>query len=128
MKPVLMSVGLMVLLLAVGLAHADLPTTTLHVVTAPRTDLVVHPGDLIQLEHTYLLIQSPPKDAIGISSDKCVTMVTSLRVQNTKVLGSERATVAGLFRAEVPGRSTLTFEIVEKNGKRKTITCHVDVR
>lgn len=114
--------------LLAGGVYADLPSATLHVVTAGRADLVVHPGDLVQLEHTYLLIQSPPKDAFASASDRSVHLVSTMRVANPKVLGAERATVAALFRAETPGRSFVTLEIVEKNGKRKVITCQVDVR
>jgi hypothetical protein len=115
-------------LLAASVVYAELPKGALHVVTAGRSEIVVHPGDFIQLEHTYLLLQSPPKDAFASSSEKSVGLVKTLRVINPKVIGAERATVAALFKAETPGRSFLSLEIVEKNGKRKTITCQVDVR
>ena len=48
-------------------------------------------------------------------------------IGNPKALGVERATIGTLFKAETPGRSFLSLEIVEKNGKRKTITCQVNV-
>ncbi len=116
------------LLLTVAGVYADLPSSALHVITAPKSEIVVHPGDFIQLEHTYLLIQSPPKDAFANSSEKSVPLVRTLRVVNPKVIGTERATIAALFKAETPGRSFLSLEIVERNGKRKLITCMVDVR
>jgi len=129
MKAVLVSACALAAMLAVGSAFAELPTATIHVLTASKSELVVHPGDLIQLEHTYLLIQSPPKDAVAITTDpKHVALVKTLRVVNGKVLGSERATIASLFKAELPGRAVINLEIVEKNGKRKIITCQVDVR
>ena len=116
------------IMLTGGGVYADLPATTLHVITAGKSEITVHPGDLIQLEHTYLLIQSPPKDAFAGSTERHIALVKTLRVINPKLLGAERATIGALFRAETPGRSTLSLDIVEKNGKRKTITCHVDVR
>jgi hypothetical protein len=116
------------LLLTASAVYADLPGSALHVVTAGRSEITVHPGDYIQLEHTYLLIQSPPKDAVALTTEKHVSLVKTLRVVNPKVLGTERATVGAMFRAETPGRSVLTLEIVEKNGKRKTILCQVDVK
>ena len=115
-------------LLAASVVYAELPNGALHVVTAGKSEIVVHPGDFIQLEHTYLLLQSPPRDAFASSSEKHVGLVTTMRVINPKVLGVERATVGALFRAETPGRSFLSLEIVERNGKRKTVTCQVDVR
>jgi hypothetical protein len=128
MKPFMPAIGVLVLSLLVGGANADLPNTAMHVITAGRSDIVVHVGDLIQLEHTYLLIQSPPRDAFASATDRSVGLVKTLRVINPKVLGAERATIAALYKAETPGRSFLSLEIVEKNGKRKTITCQVDVR
>ncbi len=128
MKAFLTSACSLAALLAIGAVHAEIPSTALHVVTAARSDLVVHPGDYIQLEHTYLLIQSPPKDASASSSDKNIHLVKTLRVMNPKVLGAERATIGALFKAETPGRSILNLEIVEKNGKHKIISCQVDVR
>jgi hypothetical protein len=116
------------MLLTVSAVHADLPSGTLHVITAGKSDISVHAGDFIQLEHTYLLLQSPPKDAFANSSEKHVALVKTLRVINPKLLGAERATIGALFKAETPGRSFLSLEIVEKNGKRKMITCQVDVR
>ena len=116
------------ILLTVSAVHADLPGNTMHVITAGKSDIVVHPGDFIQLEHTYLLIQSPPKDAHATTSDRSVALIKTLRVINPKVLGQERATIGALYRAEGVGRSFLNLEIVEKNGKRKMITCQVDVR
>jgi hypothetical protein len=128
MKLFMLATGLLTLALLVGGVYADLPTTSMHVITAGRSDIVVHVGDMIQLEHTYLLIQSPPRDAFASSTERSVGLVKTLRVINPKALGAERATVAALFKAETPGRSFLNLEIVEKNGKRKTITCQVDVR
>ena len=116
------------MLLTVTGVYADLPSTALHVITAGKSEISVHPGDYVQLEHTYLLIQSPPKDAFANSTERHVALVKTLRVINPKVLGAERATIGALFKAETPGRSILTLEIVEKNGKRKTVTCLVDVR
>jgi hypothetical protein len=128
MKQLMISVFTVALLLTAGGVYADLPSGALHVITAPKSDIVVHVGDFIQLEHTYLLIQSPPKDAFANSSERSVPLVKTLRVVNPKVLGTERATIAALFKAETPGRSFLSLEIIEKNGKRKLITCMVDVR
>ena len=117
-------------LLAIGGVHADLPKATIHVVTAPRSDLVAHPGDLIQLEHAFTLLEGAPKDAYAITSQaRNVAFVRTYRVDHgAKLPGADRATIAGLFKAEARGKAIINLEVVEKTGKRTVVTCQVDVR
>ncbi|HZZ78469.1 MAG TPA: hypothetical protein VFE62_08120, partial [Gemmataceae bacterium] len=109
--------------------QAELPKSTIHVLTGPRSELAVRAGDLIQLEHTFSLLESAPKDAFAITSQpKHVAFVRTFRIANPKLIGPERATIAALFKAEGRGRSIINLEIIEKNGKRLVQTCQVDVR
>jgi hypothetical protein len=131
MKRFLAATGCLAAILAIGGVHAELPKATIHVVSGPRSELIARPGDLIQLEHTFSLLEGAPKDAFALTSQpKHVAFVRTYRIANgnAKLPAMDRTTITGLFKAEGRGRSIINLEVIEKNGKRTVITCQVDVR